>query len=147
MKIKTATIENSELDELMNVWEASVRATHHFLTDEDISIIRPQVRQALTAINNVMYCVDGGGSISGFMAVEDGKIEMLFIHPAHRGGGIGGKFVHHAVDVLKAEFVDVNEQNTSAVGFYKHLGFSVVGRSPLDGSGNPFPVLHMSRCR
>lgn len=145
MKIKTATAGNSEFAELLNVWEASVRATHHFLTDDDINNIRPQVRQALTTIKNIMCSVDENGSVSGFMAVEAGKIEMLFIHPAHRGGGIGRKFIHHAVNVLGASLVDVNEQNKSGVGFYKHLGFKIVGRSPLDGNGNPFPVLHMSR--
>ena len=41
--------------------------------------------------------------------------------------------------------VDVNEQNDDAVGFYASLGFSVVGRSPTDGGGRPFPLLHMIR--
>jgi putative acetyltransferase len=41
--------------------------------------------------------------------------------------------------------VDVNEQNPAAVGFYERLGFVVVGRSPRDGSGRPFPLLHLRR--
>jgi putative acetyltransferase len=40
--------------------------------------------------------------------------------------------------------VDVNEQNEQALGFYRHLGFEVVGRSPLDGQGKPYPLLHMT---
>ena len=40
--------------------------------------------------------------------------------------------------------VDVNEQNPDAVGFYKHVGFEVTSRSPLDGMGKPFPILHMA---
>ena len=39
--------------------------------------------------------------------------------------------------------VDVNEQNPQALGFYRHLGFEQVGRSPLDGQGRPFPLLHL----
>jgi putative acetyltransferase len=39
--------------------------------------------------------------------------------------------------------VDVNEQNPQGVGFYRHMGFEQVGRSELDGQGNPFPLLHM----
>jgi putative acetyltransferase len=39
--------------------------------------------------------------------------------------------------------VDVNEQNQSAVEFYRASGFTVVGRSPLDDGGRPFPLLHM----
>jgi putative acetyltransferase len=41
--------------------------------------------------------------------------------------------------------VDVNEQNPAAVGFYEALGFVVVSRSPVDGDGRPFPLLHMRR--
>jgi putative acetyltransferase len=32
-----------------------------------------------------------------------------------------------------------------ATAFYEALGFSVVGRSPTDGGGRPFPILHMRR--
>ena len=35
--------------------------------------------------------------------------------------------------------VDVNEQNPAARGFYQALGFTVVGRSPLDDDDRPFP--------
>jgi putative acetyltransferase len=37
----------------------------------------------------------------------------------------------------------VNEQNPQGVAFYRHMGFGQVGRSELDGQGNPFPLLHM----
>ena len=39
--------------------------------------------------------------------------------------------------------LDVNEQNPLAAGFYERAGFVVVGRSPVDGAGRPFPLLHM----
>jgi putative acetyltransferase len=41
--------------------------------------------------------------------------------------------------------VDVNEQNPEARGFYERLGFTVVARSELDGTGRPFPLLHLRR--
>lgn len=44
---------------------------------------------------------------------------------------------------MGAGLVDVNEQNPDAVGFYRRMGFEIVGRLPLDGQGRPFPVLHM----
>ena len=39
----------------------------------------------------------------------------------------------------------VRRQLPGAGGFYASLGFSVVGRSPTDASGRPFPLLHMTR--
>ncbi|MEQ9247207.1 MAG: GNAT family N-acetyltransferase, partial [Nitratireductor sp.] len=29
-------------------------------------------------------------------------------------------------------------------GFYRKMGFAVTGRSPRDGDGRPYPLLHMS---
>lgn len=144
MEIRTATDRTNEfISELLNVWEASVRATHNFLSDDDINAIKPHVQQGLAVMNDLLYTVDKKGSISGFMAVENEKIEMLFIHPVHRGDGIGKKLIYHAISVCKAAFVDVNEQNIQGVGFYKHVGFKIIDRSPLDANGNPFPLLHM----
>ncbi|MEC0240805.1 GNAT family N-acetyltransferase [Paenibacillus dokdonensis] len=132
-----------EFDELVDVWEASVRATHDFLQETDIQWFRPKVR------NEYLYAVGlhafrrEDGKIQGFIGVLDGKIEMLFIAPDARGQGIGKKLLSYAVNNLGATELDVNEQNPQAVGFYLHQGFKVVGRSPLDGMGKPFPLLHM----
>lgn len=141
MKIETAT--QKDYPEIMEVWEASVRATHDFITEEDIRHFKPLILNIyLDAV--VLRCArDGSGNIIGFMGVADGKIEMLFLDPGHRGTGIGRAFVTYARDNLGADKVDVNEQNHQAVGFYRHMGFRVVGRSETDGSGKPYPLLHM----
>ncbi len=52
--------------------------------------------------------------------------------------------LQYAIEQLGVTKVDVNEQNPQAVGFYEHMGFKVVSRSPLDDMGKPFPILHMT---
>lgn len=133
-----------QCDALLDVWESSVRATHEFLGEDDIARLRPQVRQALSDASLILVgATDSDGCLWGFMGVSADKIEMLFLHPNLRGYGLGRRFVHFAIDNLRALFVDVNEQNVQGVGFYQHLGFAVIGRSPLDGQGYSFPILHM----
>lgn len=90
-------------------------------------------------------CKNGNGSILGFVGVHDSKIEMLFILNEARGQGVGKVLLQYAIAHLGATKVDVNEQNPQAVGFYEHMGFNVVSRSPLDDMGKPFPILHMTR--
>lgn len=145
MEMQTAKNRtNGFVNELMDVWEASVRATHHFLADSDIDLLKPIVRQGLTAIFELVYFVNEEERVLGFMGIENEKIEMLFIHPLHRGQGIGKKFISHAVNKSNVSRVDVNEQNVQGVGFYKHMGFKIISRSPMDENANPFPILHMS---
>lgn len=127
------------------LWEASVRATHDFLKEEDICGIKPQVRQGLKEIDSLLCAVNNDGRICGFMGVEDQRIEMLFISPDQRGNGLGRRFINEAQNRFKAAFVDVNEQNKQALKFYEHLGFTIRSRSERDGQGNPFPILHLEK--
>ncbi len=130
--------------EMLAVWENSVRATHDFITEEDIAFFKPLIiEQAFPAVT--LRCIKNTeGAILGFIGVHDGKVEMLFVSDSARGQGIGRGLLQYAMAHLAATKVDVNEQNPQAVGFYLHLGFRVVARSPLDGMGKPFPILHLS---
>jgi putative acetyltransferase len=128
---------------VVEVWEASVRATHHFVAESDIEIFRPIVREVLAQIPSLFCVRDKKSIVAGYIAVAQQKIEMLFIHPDWRGKGIGRQLVQYAVGHLDAKTLDVNEQNEQAVGFYLRMGFEVIGRSDLDGMGKPYPLLHL----
>jgi putative acetyltransferase len=132
-----------DFDALTELWEASVRATHHFLKPADLGYYKPKIR------NEYLYAVElfcskkDDGTIEGFLGTSDEKIEMLFIDPTIRGKGIGRSLLAYAIHTLGKTKVDVNEENEQAVGFYQHMGFRVVSRSEKDGSGKPYPILCM----
>lgn len=136
-------VEPEDYARVVEVWEASVRATHHFVTEADIEIFRPLVREALPQVARLMCVREAAGQVAGFVGVLHNRVEMLFMHPAARGQGAGKRLLHYAVTTWGATELDVNEQNEQAVGFYLHLGFRVVGRSALDGMGKPYPLLHL----
>jgi putative acetyltransferase len=136
-------IQKSEYPEVVAVWEASVRATHDFLKEEDIQYFKPLILNTyLDAV--ALRCIrNEQNKIVGFLGVAEQNLEMLFIHPDFRGKGIGKALLNFALQNMKVTKVDVNEQNPQAVGFYQHLGFQVISRSELDASGKPYPILHM----
>ena len=142
-KVNISVAVKDEYVEIVEVWEASVRATHDFLSEDDIQFFKPLIlNEYLSAVE--LRCIkNDAGNILGFLGVAEGKIEMLFIHPDWRGQGIGKLLLNYAVNDMGATKLDVNEQNPLAVGFYEHLGFKVTCRSEVDGMGNPFPLLHM----
>ena len=130
------------------LWERSARATHHFLTEQDVEALRPLVADELASHAIDWWVLESAaGTLLGFLGYANDTIEGLFIDPDHRGRGGGSTLVAHAQRLAagSALAVDVNEHNEDAVGFYAALGFSVVGRSPTDASGRPFPLLHMIR--
>lgn len=128
---------------LIDIWEASVRATHEFLSETHIQTLKPLILEQYFDAVDLRIAKTDSGVITGFIGVADENIEMLFISPEYRAEGIGTLLLEHAITEQAAYKVDVNEQNPDAVGFYHHAGFSIVDRSALDGQGNPFPLLHM----
>jgi putative acetyltransferase len=143
--VRPARVEDRE--RLLELWERSVRATHHFLEDSDVVALRPLVAEELASdAVDWWVLVSATEALIGFLGFACDTIEALFIDPDHHGQG-GGKFlVAHAQSLgADALAVDVNEQNEAALRFYKALGFSVVGRSPTDMGDRPFPMLHMKR--
>lgn len=147
LNLKTAYhLQRGELQdfpEIVEVWEASVRATHHFLTEEDILFFKPLILQEYLGAIDLWIALNQQHKIVGFLGVSDDSIEMLFIHPDDRGKGIGKLLIHHAIHALQACKVEVNEQNEQAVGFYEKMGFVLVSRSAQDSMGKPYPILHM----
>ncbi len=141
--MQVENVRPEDYAEMLDVWENSVRATHDFITEDDIAFFKPMIiEQAFPAVT--LRCVKNeAGSIVGFVGVHDAKIEMLFILNEARGQGVGKVLLQYAMEQLGATEVDVNEQNPQAVGFYQHMGFKIIARSPLDSMGKPFPILHM----
>lgn len=130
------------IDALSALWEASVRATHHFLTEDDIQKLVPFVRKGLSGIGTLVVAEDNHVPVA-FMGIDAGKIEMLFVSPGSFGKGIGRELADFGVSQYGVRYVDVNEQNPQAAGFYRHIGFEVFERNELDEQGNPFPILKM----
>ncbi|NSY33843.1 GNAT family N-acetyltransferase [Pseudoalteromonas sp. JC28] len=133
----------SDHQELLAVWEDSVRATHDFITEADIAYFKPIIiEQAFP--NVTLHCVkNSDANIVGFIGVHDRKIEMLFVLDKSRRQGVGTELLHFALETQNVQFVDVNEQNPEAVGFYEAKGFEVYERSPTDDMGKPYPILRM----
>jgi len=139
-------VSASDHPRLVEIWEASVRATHDFLSEADVQVLKPLIlHQYLGMVDLAAARDEVGGELVGFLGTSGRRVEMLFVRPERRGRGVGRLLLEHAVDRLGCDEVDVNEQNPQALGFYRRLGFRVVGRSERDGRGNPFPLLHLRR--
>jgi putative acetyltransferase len=133
----------TDADALLDIWLRSVRATHDFLSEDDIQSFVPLVREhALVDLDIWVLCSDSGLPV-GFMGMSGSKIEALFLAPEFLRRGGGRRLVEHARDLHGELTVDVNEQNPEAIKFYEACGFVVEGRSELDSNGLPFPLLHL----
>jgi len=142
--MKIDKVSQTDYSVLIEIWEKSVRATHNFLPEKNISILKPLILEQYFDAVDLRVAKNESNVIVGFIGVAEGNIEMLFISPTYMKKGIGSLLLKNAIKHQSVVKVDVNEQNPEAIGFYKHLGFKILGRSPVDGQGNPFPLLHLA---
>ena len=126
----------------VQIWAAAVDATHDFLTPEDRAAIGREVEAFLPSAP-LTLAVDDRDRAIGFMLIDGGHMEALFIDPEHRGAGVGAILIDYALAVHPVLTTDVNEQNAQAVGFYEHRGFERIGWSATDGQGRPYPLIHL----
>jgi putative acetyltransferase len=132
--------EPTDAAKLLRIWCDSVDATHHFLSAEDRASIEPLVADYVREAP--LWVALKNGEPVGFMGVTGQNIDSLFLAPDAHGLGIGRLLTER---VPRPTTVEVNEQNEAAVAFYQRMGFEETGRSPTDGDGRPYPLLHMRR--
>lgn len=128
---------------LVDVWERSVRATHLFLSDEEVAKIKKYVPQALGNVQHLIVAEDESGKPAAFMGTENGRLEMLFLSPSERGKSLGKRMLQYGIQNYGIRELTVNEQNPQAIGFYEHMGFQTYRRTDCDEQGNPYPLLYM----
>lgn len=145
-KIRLAAVKERTprlIEALTAVWEHSVRATHHFLSESEILRIRAYVPQAVGGVAQLVAAENQAGEPVGFMGVENGRLKMLFLAPEARGCGLGGRLLRCGIEQYGVREVTVNEQNPQAVDFYAHFGFRTYRRTERDEEGGPYPLLYM----
>ncbi len=156
---------------LAKLWRRSVEATHHFLPPGEVerlfcdvhNVYLPGVEevwlaefahggQAAAPSQTFITPASGmqtpssqpsGVTLAGFIGCNRAHVEMLFVEPCCFRLGVGKALLEHVRGAYPRLTLDVNEQNPQALAFYERQGFRVVGRSALDGQGNPYPLLHM----
>ena len=128
---------SSDYNEIADVWEASVRSSHHFLTENDIAFYKPLViNRYLPAVE--LYVMRENGKIVAFIGLAGDNIEMLFVRPDKQGKGYGTALVDYAIKSKGIRKVDVNEQNEIALHFY------LAKASPLRQETKPMPKARRS---
>ena len=130
-------------EQLVEVWEKSVRATHLFLSDKEIEDIKMYVPQAINEIAHLIIAENESNVPVAFMGIEGHKLEMLFIIPEERGKGLGKRLIQYGIENHSIDELAVNEQNPLAKEFYVHMGFQVYKRTDHDEQGKAYPLIYM----
>jgi putative acetyltransferase len=133
----------AETGRLYEIWHDAVRASHGFISDEDMADIVHMVKTEYLPGKDFWAAVDEDGRMVGFMRLEGSHVDSLFVDPPAQGKGVGRALLAYAYTLSNELSVEVNEQNLEARQFYERMGFVQVGWTATDGGGRPYPLLMM----
>ena len=71
MKSNIDNIQKNEYQQVVKVWEASVRATHHFLKNEDIEYFKPLILNTYLDAVELRCIRNTETQIIGFRGAKD----------------------------------------------------------------------------
>ena len=84
-----------------------------------------------------IYVYDDLG-IMGYGAHDGSEITALFVHPEHRGRGVGGTLLEHLLSKIPQQaYLYVAKSNALAIGIYQKYGFEIVDEFQVFYSGVP----------
>ncbi len=145
IKIQEIICLNKDLiADLLAIWRRSVKTSHTFLSDDEISRVEKYVPEAISSVSHLLVAYENEKAV-GFLGVIEQKIEMLFIDDKEQDKGIGSSLVNQAIKRYGVEKVVVNEENHKAHAFYLKLGFKDIERKETDEQGGPYPIIIMKR--
>ena len=123
--------------QLLNVWESSVRATHDFLSEEEIIKIREYVPMAIENVEYLIIAEKEFGEPVAFMGIDSNRLEMLFLSLEVRGKGLGKQLLQYGIETY-------NIQELTCEQLRIHFG---TGRSIyVSGTGRDKKFIYRSGC-
>lgn len=135
----------ADVPALFEVWRTAVSTTHDFVANADLAAISRMVRDKYLPTAELHVVLDADDIPVAFMGMTHNEIDSLFVHGDVRSSGVGRLLAELAFTRAGTIRTEVNEQNSQAVEFWKHMGFREVGRSETDRQGRPYPLLLMER--
>lgn len=123
----------SEIPELLEIWEKAALIAHPFLTQEFHEMVKELMKNKFLP-NSDTWVYAEGGVIIGFISMNGNEIGGLFVNPGAQSKGVGTSLVNHQKELHNELEVEVFQENKIGVPFYKKNGFSIIKNYVMEGA-------------
>ena len=116
-----------DLDDVMKIWFDANLEVHNFIDKDyfisNYSYVKEQMKQS----NIFVY--ENNGKILGFIGIDNGFIQGIFVSKTSRSKGIGKKLIDYCKEKYSTLSLKVYEKNKRAINFYKNQEFRIHSKS------------------
>lgn len=121
-------LREQDVEAVVALWHASRRKAHWeipvhraFTIDDDRAFFQDKMRP-----RNDIWVAERDGVLAGFMAVEDGWVNQLYVAVEAQGSGVGTALLEHAQSLMDDIRLHTFQANAPARAFYARHGFEEV---------------------
>ena len=129
--------KTGDVGRLMEIWLAGNLEAHAFIDAQywcrHADATRAALGQRGAAVTVLVY--EDARGIRGFLGLNDGYVEGIFVDKADRGRGIGKQLLGVAKGLHQALTLHVYQKNAGAKRFYEREGFCVQSMQIDPGTG------------
>ena len=116
-----------DLDDVMRIWLDCNLEVHNFIYKDyfisNYSYVKEQMKQS----NIFVY--ENNGKILGFIGIDNGFIQGIFVSKTSRSKGIGKKLIDYCKKKYDTLTLSVYKKNERAINFYKKQSFQIQSKS------------------
>ena len=120
--------DDKDLERVMEIWLYTNIQTHGFIPKEYWENNYDMVKNVLP--KSEVYVYEDEKAVQGFIGVENGYIEGLFVISYEQSKGIGKSLLEKCKSTYSELQLRVYANNTKAVNFYLREGFFVKKEEP-----------------
>ena len=115
-----------DLKEVMNLWLKGNLSAHAFVPADYWHRQYPQAEKAIADAE--VYVWEAEGRLQGFLGLQKDYLAGIFVEENCRCRGIGRELLCFAKKLYPRLWLQVYEENSRAVSFYRREGFACVGK-------------------
>ena len=126
---------NTDLENILSVWEKASNLAHPFLSKEFLSQERLNIQNIYIPVADTLVADVNGGAV-GFISMIGNVVGGLFLDPEFHGLGIGRALMDKVRELHEELELEVFEKNSIGRTFYNKYGFKLSDRHIHEETGN-----------
>ena len=129
---------NNDLEKIMQIWLDTNISVHNYILQEYWTSNEKYVKEAIQEAE--VYVYEENKEIKGFIGINNGHIEGIFVEEKFRNQGIGKELLSYCKTKYDKLTLEVYSKNTKAINFYEREQFKQI-KEDIDKANNEVEIL------
>ena len=129
---------NNDIDRIMQIWLDTNISVHKYIPQEYWTSNAKYVKEAIQEAE--VYVYEDNKEIKGFIGINKGHIEGIFVEEKYRNQGIGKELIAYCTNKYNKLTLEVYKKNTKAINFYEREQFKLI-KEDIEAANNEVEIL------